>query len=96
MKWEEILTGSQKEIKKFLSENSVENIYGVKLTGESEWSIKNIEPYRPGHQTPLQAVAEICGIALSEHQNSVVVNTTSWIPGLQNLGLAQGALLRSV
>ncbi len=92
MKWEEILTGSQKEIKKFLSENSVENIYGVKLTGESEWSIKNIEPYRPGHQTPLQAVAEICGIALSEHQNSVVVNTTSWIPGLQNLGLAQGRI----
>lgn len=92
MEWKQIPTSAQEEIQKFLSENSVENIYGVKLTGDSEWSANNIEPYRPGQKTPLQAVAEICGIELTEHQRSVVVNTTSWIPGLKKLGLAQGVI----
>lgn len=92
MKWEQIPTSSQTEIQKFLSENSDTHVYGVKLVGDNEWAAQIIEPYRPGFKTPLQKVAEIVGLQLTEYQSSVVANTTTWIPGLKNLDLAQGVI----
>jgi hypothetical protein len=92
MKWEEIPSTFQKEIQKFLSENSDTEVYGVKLTGDCEWAVQMIEPYRPGFLTPLQKVAEIVDLQLTEYQNSVVANTTTWIPGLKSLELAQGVI----
>ncbi|MFA5644327.1 MAG: hypothetical protein WC928_02250 [Patescibacteria group bacterium] len=90
MKWEQIPTSFQDEIQKFRSENPNGEILGVKLAGDCEWTDKIIEPYRPGQKSPLKKVAEIVGQQLTEYQNSVVANTTTWIPGLQSLGLAQG------
>lgn len=92
MKWEQIPTSTRNEIQKFRSENPDGEILGVKLAGDCEWSVQIIEPYRPGLPTPLQKVAEIVGLQLTEYQNSVVANTTTWIPGLQSLGLAQGVI----
>lgn len=92
MKWEQIPAIFQKQIQKFVAENSDTKVCGVKLVGDNEWAAEIIEPYRPGSQTPLQVVAEIVGLPLTEYQNSVVVNTTTWIPGLKNLELAQGVI----
>ncbi len=92
MKWEQIPASAQEQIQKFVSENPNGEIYGVKLTGDCEWAVQNIEPYRPGLPTPLQKVAQIVGAQLTEYQNSVVANTTTWIPGLKELGLAQGVI----
>lgn len=92
MKWEQIPTNFQEQIQKFVSENSETQVYGVKLTGDSEWAIKIIEPYRPGFKSPLQKVAEIVDQQLTEYQNSVVANTTTWIPGLKSLDLAHGVI----
>ena len=92
MKWEQIPTNFQDEIQKFRSENPSGEILGVKLTGDCEWTDKIIEPYRPGQKSPLKRVAEIVGQQLTEYQNSVVANATTWIPGLQSLGLAQGVI----
>lgn len=92
MKWENINTNFQNEIQKFHSENPDGEILGVKLTGDCEWQAEIISPYLPGQKSPLQKVAEIVGQQLTEYQNSVVANTTTWIPGLKNLDLAQGVI----
>jgi len=92
MKWEQINPSFQTEIQKFLSENPNGEILGVKLAGDCEWPAEIIEPYRPGLPTPIQKVAEIVGLQLTDYQQSVVTNTTTWIPGLKNLELAQGVI----
>lgn len=92
MKWEQIPVNFHEEIQNFRSENPNGEILGVKLTGDCEWSAEIIEPYRPGSLSPLQKVAETVGLQLTEYQNSVVANTTTWIPGLKDLELAQGVI----
>jgi hypothetical protein len=92
MKWEQIPASFQEQIQKFVSENPKALVYGVKLAGDCEWSAKIIEPYRPGQKSPLQKVAEIVDQQLTDYQKSVVANTTTWIPGLRALGLAQGVI----
>jgi len=92
MKWEQVPITFQEEIKKVLTENSETKIYGVKLAGDCEWTVEIIEPYCPGSFTPLQKVAEIVGVRLADYQQSVMTNTTAWIPGLKSLGLAQGVI----
>lgn len=92
MKWEHIPTSSREKIKSFLTLNSEAKVYGVKLAGDCEWLAEIIEPYQPGRKSPLQKVAQIVSAQLTDYQKSVVVNTTTWIPGLKNLELAQGVI----
>lgn len=92
MKWEQVPITFQEEIIRFLTENSETKVFGVKLAGDCEWTVEIIEPYRPGSLSPLQNVAEKLGISLTGYQTSVMTNTTTWIPGLKSLGLAQGVI----